>query len=200
MIPLFLDLRGRKAIVFGGGMVGQRKAAYLAKEADVTIVDRRPGGAPSGATRICGEALENLHLIDAADIVVAATDDPEVNEAICRRARQAGAWYNQVEGPGNFLIPSVVERRNFVVAVSTGGRSPGMSRYLREHLEASLPRSFEDMVELMERLRVMLKDRVPDPIVREDTLRRLIIDPELWNCLEKDPSQAWEMAIRKAMG
>jgi len=200
LIPLFLDLKGKKAVVYGGGPVGQRKALFLAKEMEVTIVDRSWVQAPSGCRCLMGEALDNLDLIDTADLVVAATGDPLVNEAICVQAKARAKWYNCAEGPGTFLIPSVVQKRNFTVAVSTMGRSPGMSKFLREHLDVMLTGRLEDMVDLTEDLRADLKDRVPDTAERESILRRLIHDPELWDAIQEDPVKARAIALRKVVG
>ncbi|MBN1109925.1 MAG: bifunctional precorrin-2 dehydrogenase/sirohydrochlorin ferrochelatase [Methanomassiliicoccales archaeon] len=199
MIPLFLDLRGKKAIVFGCGPVGQRKAVYLAKQADVTVVDRSPGPAPEGARRILGDARSHLHLLQQADLVVAATEDGELNDLICREASDLGIWFNRADGTGSFLIPSVVERRNFTVAVSTEGRSPGMSRHIREHLDLCLPPEWEDMVQVMEMVRQELRSVVEDPHARERTLRTLSEDQEVWEALSSGTEAAFRTAMRKAV-
>ncbi len=171
-----------------------RKALYLGREADVVIIDRNEPMAPEGICCMQGEASANLHLIDQADLVVAATGDPAADEMICQRAIANGIPYNRSDGPGGFLIPSVVNRRNYTVAVSTLGRSPGMSRHIRLYLEEQLPRVFEDMVDLTEVLREELKGSVPDPADREGRLRRMLENRSIWEALMEDPVRALVMA------
>lgn len=199
MIPLYLDLSEKRALVFGGGPVGQRKAAYLAKQATVMIVDHHDGPSPQGVTRINAELNDSLHLIEIVDMVVAATDSPDTNDLICKEARAKGKMFNRADGTGTFLIPSLVERRNFSVAVSTEGRSPGMSRLLKEHIDKHLPAEWEDMVDLMERLRQELKGKIPEQSRREKILRTLSEDPDIWSALPAGNGSAYRLAMRKAV-
>ena len=199
MIPLYLDLSDKKAVVFGGGPVGQRKAAYLSKEASVTIVDRSDGPCPPGVTRVRAELKDSLDLIRKSDIVVAATDSYETYDIICREARARGKMFNRADGNGTFLIPSLVERRNFSVAVSTEGRSPGMSKILKDHIDKQLPPEWEQMVDLMEKVRQALKDSVPDQRRRETVLRALTEDREVWRSLSFGTETAFQLAMRKAV-
>jgi len=176
-----------------------RKAAYLARQATVTMVDRRPAEVPEGVVLIVGEAADNLGLIDGTNIVVAATGDAEIDEMVCARANERGKLFNRADGPGNFLIPSIIERRNFMVAISTLGRSPGMSRHIRESLDASLLPAMEDMVDLTCRLRERLKDVVPEAREREGRVRRIIGDQEIWEARKEDPAMAYELAEGKVL-
>lgn len=198
MIPLFLDLKGKHAVVYGAGPVGQRKAAFLAREAEVTMVDRHFLSSPNNVNFVQGEVLEQLQLMEGADLVVAATDDAALNELICEEAAARGKWYNRADGTGTFLIPSMVERANFRVAISTEGRSPGMSRLLKEHIDRNLPPTWEQMVELMEMVRGQLKAEVPEQVRRESVLRKLSADPEIWESLSLGMEAAFQMAMRKA--
>lgn len=186
-------------MVYGAGPVGIRKASYLAREAKVSMIDRRPAKVPEGMELIIGEAKDNLDLIEGSDLVVAATGDRATDELICTRAGSLGKPFNRSDGPGGFLIPSLVERRNYTVAISTLGRSPGMSRHIRDTLEASLPPVLEDMVDLTEVLRERLKKTVQDPREREGRIHRLLEDAEVWELLETDPERAFELAERKVM-
>ena len=199
LIPLFLDLKGKITVVYGAGPVGLRKAAYLARETRVTLVDRRPVEVPEGVTLRVGDALRNLDLIEISDIVVAATGDRVTDETICQMAKVAGKLFNRADALGNFLIPSLVERRNFAVAISTLGRSPGMSRHVKEVVETSLPAVLEDMVDLTESLREELKMTVPDARDREGRIRRLLDDPAIWEALGLEPTKAYELARGKVL-
>ena len=71
-----------------------------------------------------------------AFLVVAATDDRAVNEVVVRDARAVGALVNVVDDPAacDVTVPAVVRRGDVTLAVSTGGRSPGFARFLREEL------------------------------------------------------------------
>lgn len=200
LIPLFLDLEGKSAVVYGAGPVGVRKASYLAREARVTMVDRHAAVVPEGVHLIIGEAMHNLDLIESADIVVAATGDPKVDDEITRKAAGLGKMLNRADRPGNFLIPSLIRRRNFTVAISTMGRSPVMSQHIKGVIDSSLPSVLEDMVDLTERLREQLKRSVPEAAEREGRVRRILEDPDIWKVLETDPGKAYELAVMKVMG
>lgn len=196
MLPLWLDLSSRKAVVFGGGPVGRRKAAYLAAEAEVIMVSEAfSGDLPSSVRTVHGKAEDYLvDMVGWADLVVAATNDPVMNERITNEARRQGKWCNRADGISTFMIPSVVERERYKVAVSTEGRSPGMSRYLRQLLDARLDRRYDLMVALQEELREVAKEAVPSQKEREERLWQVLEDERIWDLLENDPQEAREVA------
>lgn len=198
MLPIWLDLRTRKVAVFGGGAVGRRKANYLAGEAEVRVVSRMfvDGFLPQ-IRLIDGDIIDHLvPLIGWADLVIAATSDRELNDAIAAEAAVQGRYCNRADGLSTFLIPSVVERENYKVAVSTEGRSPGMSKYLRMELDRVLDRRYDLMVALQEELRQAAKDAVPSQIEREERLWKVLKDERVWGALESDPGRARELALQ----
>lgn len=198
MLPLWFDLSSRKVVVFGGGEVGRRKANFLAPEAEVTVISREfvSGFLPSIELRPGNieDCLEDM--VRWADLVIAATNDKELNNAIAVEAARQGRFCNRADGVSTFLIPSVVERENYKVAVSTEGRSPGMSKYLRLELERLLDRRYDLMVSLQQELREAAKEKVPSQIERERRLWRVLEDQKVWSALEVDPDLAREMAMR----
>ncbi len=201
MIPLWLDLSGHKVVVFGGGAVGRRKANYLASEADVTVVSRDflPGFEPS--IRLEQEDIEGSlsRWVSWADLVVAATDDQELNKSIVDVATVQGKLSNSADGPSTFLIPSVIERDRYKVAVSTEGRSPAMSKYLRMQLERALDPCYDRMVELQEELREQVKASVPSQKEREERLWNVLEDQHIWDLLESDPEEARKLALKRVV-
>jgi siroheme synthase-like protein len=189
-------------VVFGGGEVGLRKARYFAREADVTVVSRAyvPGFESLGKeiikiTSEIGEEQEGL--IDGADFVVVATGDHELNDRLVARAQASGKYCNRADGLSSFLIPSVVERRNFLVAVSTLGRSPAMSRFLKGVIEEGLGLEMSAMIDLQEELREKARSLIPDQVSRERLLWDVLDDVTIWDALAKDPEQARKIAFRK---
>lgn len=198
MLPLWFDLSSRKVVVFGGGEVGRRKANYLASEAEVIAVSREfvEGFLPSIVLKhgTVEESLEKM--VGWADLVVAATNDAEVNGRIASEAARQGRFCNRADGLSTFLIPSVVERENYKVAVSTEGRSPGMAKFLRMELDRLLDRRYDLMVSLQEELRQTAKDKVPSQLERERRLWKVLENKDVWNALESDPGRARELAMR----
>ncbi|MFP4170648.1 MAG: bifunctional precorrin-2 dehydrogenase/sirohydrochlorin ferrochelatase [Methanomassiliicoccales archaeon] len=194
MLPLVLDLRGKSIVVFGGGEVGLRKAAFLSREAEVTIISREFAGECETARMVREDISASFpEWIEGADMVVAATDDPRLNSSICREARARGKPCNQAHGPGDFLIPSTVERGGITVAVTTGGRSPAVTRRLALEIDAFLGERWPSMVALQEELRSRLKESGQDSRAR--VLRAALDDEEVWELLEVDP----EGALRRAL-
>lgn len=204
MLPVFIDLRGTKVVVFGGGKVGFRKASFFAEEAEVTVVSR------SFCDEILNSSLKTLNgevekvmagMIGEADIVVAATDSRELNERIVEESVRQGKWCNCATSPGDMIIPSVVQREGYTVAVSTMGRSPAMSRYLREVLDARLAPEYSAMIALQEVLRAEAKQSIGDQNERERLLWDVLGDEGVWERLRAgDREGARQRAEERMVG
>ena len=159
-------------------------------------------------------------LLDGAFAVVAATPDPSLNNRIgtlCRekgilfnnasgdtgypspgtRSREKGILFNNASGDtGDLLIPSVIAGDHFLLALSTEGESPAVSRFLREHLQSTLP-ELDRMVALQGRLRKYLLDIEPDSRKRKDIVIKVLHDPSVWVALAKSEEGAWQIIEEK---
>src|SRR5262245_420693 len=140
--PAFLDLRGRRCLVVGGGAIGERKThALLDCGARVTIVS------PSVTQRLAalaasGRLVHRARPFRRSDprgcaLAVAATGDPRVDRVVAAAARRWRALVNVVDRPQDcdFIVPAVLRRGELQIAVSTGGRSPAIAREIRRRLE-----------------------------------------------------------------
>ena len=79
-----------------------------------------------------------------------------------------------------------------MVAVGTGGESPGMARFLREAIEEAYPR-LDEMIALQARLRSRLRDEVPDQRQRSSLLRAVLEDKAVWAALDEGEDRAWTL-------
>ena len=152
--PVFLDLRGRRCLVVGGGEVAVRKVAGLLEAgADVTVIAPEISAMPPEA-RVLRRAFSPADIADMA-LVIAATNDPAVNAQIAAEARQRNIWVNVVDDPaaGSLILPSVVRRGALRIAISTGGASPTLAARLRAQLEAQYGEEYGRLVSLLWRLR-----------------------------------------------
>jgi len=204
MIPLILNLTGRRVVIFGGGPVGARKARYFLGECPVTVVSRSFAGEVRemdvGRVELdIGTATDlNLkYLMEGAFLVVAALGDPALNGRILRIARAAGILCNTVSGdPGDVVIPSVGRRKSHLVAVTTFGRSPAMARFIRERYSRDAELT-DQMIELQERAREALRGTEPSQERRSAILRGILDDRAAWEILSRDRDSAWEYVQRR---
>jgi precorrin-2 dehydrogenase / sirohydrochlorin ferrochelatase len=201
MLPLFLDLHGKRVVVFGGGDVGHRKACFFAKEANVTVISRSfcPALQSSEIMLVEEDALDKLsHWVSSADLVVAATDSPDINRTIETECVKQGKWCNNAHGVSNFLIPSMVEREGYTVSLSTMGRSPAMSKFIKLKLEEALPPEYSAMIALQEDIRSKAKQFIRDQPAREKFLWDILRDEEAWELVRSGNVQkAKELAIAR---
>ncbi|MHB9024823.1 MAG: precorrin-2 dehydrogenase/sirohydrochlorin ferrochelatase family protein [Armatimonadota bacterium] len=152
--PVFLDLRGKRCVVIGGGKVAKRKVdGLLEAGAEVVVIAPRISAMPDGVQVIQREYTPSD--LDGAMLVIASTDDPGVNDAIFREATARGIWVNVVDVPENcsFILPSVVRRGALRIAISTGGASPALAKRLRKSLEQQFGEEYGALVDLLWRLR-----------------------------------------------
>jgi len=201
--PLFIDFKGRKVVVIGGGSVGERKAVFF-KAGDVTVVSPEFTHALEAMGRDGSVKLHRMAvkpedlcgLIEGAFLVVAATGDPHLNEAIVREAAERGVLANSATCDAPVIVPSVVRKSGVELAISTGGRSPAMAKFLRKWLEAALGEDIERMLVLQDRVRQDLKESVPEQRRREAVIQKILEDPDIWDTLEVSTDAAYEMAMR----
>lgn len=167
-LPVFLNLRGWPCLVVGAGRVGAGKAEVLAAAGGrVRIV--APEVCESAADLARGEGVElRRGRFEASDLegrklVVAATDDRELNRRIVALAESRGILANSASDAryGHFSMPAIVDRSPVLAAVSTGGASPSLARYVRARLETLIPRSFGRLAELARAARPEVNARLP---------------------------------------
>lgn len=169
--PLYANLAGEPVVVVGGGAVAERKVCTLLEHgAAVTVIapeliDELAGLSDEGRVRWVQRAYEPGDTADAL-LVVCATDDTAVNEAVYAEAQGRHQLVNVVDVPAlcNFIVPSVLRRGRLQIAVSTGGASPSAAREIRRSLEREFPDYWEDYLDLMAELRCLIKSRVPGPM------------------------------------
>jgi precorrin-2 dehydrogenase / sirohydrochlorin ferrochelatase len=199
--PLFIDFTGRDVVIFGGGPVGERKAAYFAG-ANVTVVSREftPGLESMEGVRLVRQnivAADVPGLIKDAFLVVAATGDTALNREITRIAGEAGVLANSAGGDSGVILPAKIVRDEIVIAVSTGGTSPAMARFIRQRLESSLGAELADMARLQSSLRETLKKEVPSQEERERLLWKVLEDPAIWEALKTSYNNGMHLALEK---
>lgn len=147
LYPVGLVVAGRPCLVVGGGPVAARKAAGLvACGAAVTVV------APAVVPAV--EALDGVIVerrpyrrgeAAAYRLVVTATGDPAVDQAVFADADAAGVWVNSADDPArcSFTLPAVARRGPVTVAVATDGTAPALAAWLRDRLAEALPGDVE---------------------------------------------------------
>ena len=164
-LPVFLQLRGRPALIVGGGHVAARKVELLLRSgACVSVVapelfEELTERAQTGEIRHIAAPFDPCHL-DCIELVVAATGDREINAAVSRAARQRRIPVNVVDDAelSTFIFPAIIDRSPIVVAVSSGGHAPVLARYLREQLEALLPARLGSLARFMGERREAVKN------------------------------------------
>lgn len=168
-LPLFHNLRGRLVLVVGGGEVALRKARLLTEAgARLRVV------APLVEEQLCslvekgaGELL--LRGYASADLsgcvlIVAATDDDQLNARVSREAGERGVPVNVVDAPAlcSVIFPAIVDRSPLMVAVSSGGDAPVLTRLMRARLETLIPAAYGRLAGLARKFRGAVKQRFAD--------------------------------------
>ena len=197
MIPLLVDCKGKRIVIFGGGAVASRKAMYFSGNADVLLVSRSflPKIIALPVKRrvldvstVSDDLIEDI--IEGAFLVISTFSDPFQNDRIGNLCRARAILFNNADGEaGDVMLPSVTGGKNYTIAISTKGSSPAVSRFIREHLEKTYP-ALDEMIALQSELREQLKHLEPSQTRRTAILWEVLSDKELWEMLKKDPSLA----------
>ena len=190
--PVNLNLDNMEIIIVGGGNVALRKCMnFLDFGKSVTVL------APDFDSRFLelGNKVDLINdifkeeYIDKFDIVVAATDDKEVNEEIACICRKKSKLINVVDSRdlSDFTVSSYVKRGDLLIGISTGGKIPALSAKIRRDLEEIYDESFAEYVDLLGELRKKFIKKYEDKTERKEVLKALVeLDIEELKEIEKN--------------
>lgn len=178
--PAILMLDGRLGVVIGGGTVGERKVRTLLEAgAKVKVITQEATPrlkklAEDDRIELIERPYERGDLKGAA-VVIASTDERDVNQAIYEEALDEGVPVNVVDDPPHctFIAPSIVRRGDLMIAISTGGTNPAMAVRIRERLEKEFGPEYEAYFELIKRLKAEV-DQAPTQQARADAWYRVV--------------------------
>lgn len=167
LYPIFLKVSQLNTLLVGAGFVGLEKLTFLLKSspnAVVTVVSKEI----SDDIKDIAENNPNIKLIqniydekylEGRHIVIAATNDKEVNKLVYRDAKARTILVNVADTPEycDFFLGGIVTKGNVKIAISTNGKSPTTAKRLRQLLEEIIPEDINEMVENIHQYRETLK-------------------------------------------
>jgi precorrin-2 dehydrogenase/sirohydrochlorin ferrochelatase len=179
--PIFIDLNGKKAVVVGGGTIAERKVRTLLEcGAAVTVVSPE---ATHGISELASTGdiqwIERRYEpgdLAGAFCTYASTDDTPVNTAVYEEATRNSQLCNVVDVPPlcNFIVPSIVDRGDLCIAISSSGNSPALAKRLKAQLGNEYGNEWRALNDLLGRLRPEVKRRYPEEAPRNDILKRML--------------------------
>ena len=166
-LPAFHNVKGKLCLVVGGGEVGARKAGVLLDAgARVRVIapEIEPELAGHPGVEPIVARFEPQHL-DGALLVIAATNDREVNRQVSALAQARNLPVNVVDDPElcSFIMPAILDRSPLMIAFSSGGGSPVLTRMMRGKLETVIPQNYSRLAKFAVRFRELVKERVTNP-------------------------------------
>lgn len=199
--PVYLNLKGREVLLIGGGTIAlQKLPALLEGEATLTVV--APEALPEieqfakeGKIRWHRRSYETSDL-ESVSLVIAATDDPELQKRVAAESRERKIWVNVVDVPPlcDFIAPAIVRRGEIQIAISTGGAAPALAKFLRKRMEEWVGPPYEALVSLVQRWR---PDILKLPKEKRNRLWEALINDAVLDELRHKGPEAIELRLKE---
>jgi siroheme synthase-like protein len=193
-----LKLRGRRSLVVGGGDVGLEKVeGLLACDGDVTVVapDLQPELqrlADEGSIKWIARRYEPSDL-EGTFMVIAATNDSEVNIGVYDDAEKRAMLVNVVDVPPlcNFILPAIVRTGPLAIAISTAGASPALAKRMKAEISQLFGEEYARLAVLLNDARGWAKSTLPTYQDRKEFFESIVGgDPDPIELLRAGDEQA----------
>jgi precorrin-2 dehydrogenase/sirohydrochlorin ferrochelatase len=173
-------------LIVGGGLAGTEKITFLLKnspDANVTIVAKEisdeiktlaTGHKP---LMLIEKEYETIDLHDK-QLVIAATENKELNLQIYKDAKAKNILINVADTPElcDFYLGSIVTKGDLKIAISTNGKSPTLSKRLREFFEEILPENINDLILHLQEYRNTIKGSLQERVEKLNKLTKSLLD------------------------
>ncbi|HCT5554037.1 TPA: uroporphyrinogen-III C-methyltransferase [Acinetobacter baumannii] len=185
IFPISLKLQQQRCLIVGGGHIALRKATLLAKagaiidvvapaiEDQLLQLIKTTGGEPFI------EAFGEKFLSTPYRLVIAATNDAEVNKTVFEQCEARNLLVNSVDDIPycRFMVPAIIDRSPLIVSVASNGTSPVLSRQIRTQLETSIPHGMGKLAEFSGKWRNQVKEKISNPDERRIFWENLYASP-----------------------
>ncbi len=211
---MLVDLRveGKLVVVVGGGCEGYRKTLDFTKAGSKVLVISKEFSEEiqtlCKAGKIClqkEKVTDPDQFIESfepkPDIIVAITNDHELNKAIIKKAKSSGCLAYAPDNPTNsdFILPAIAKIGDVQIAISTSGKSPAMASILRKRIEKTITPEDLLQIKLQNDLRQTLKKQVIDQKTRREILYNIIEDANVQTLLKEGKYQQAKEASEKIL-
>ena len=167
--PLCINLEDKRFLVVGYGRIAKRKLKAISEfTSNITVISKE------GAEDLAREGVKVVNKcfddkdLEGFDFVITATGSREEDEAIVAACKSRGIPVNAADDREecDFFLPGIIKRGDLVVSVSTSGKSPAYSRYLREQIEDVIPDNIEKVLDILGELRKSLPSKLDSQVER----------------------------------
>lgn len=171
LYPIFLKISQLNVLIVGGGYVGFEKLSFMLKsspEARVTLLSKEF----SSSIKELAEAHQipmiqrayAPNILHKKHLVIAATNDVEVNKQIYHDAKARNILVNVADTPNfcDFYLGGIVTKGNLKLAISTNGKSPTFAKRLRQFFEEVLPEDTDELIENLQLYRATLQGELKE--------------------------------------
>ena len=167
--PLCINLEDNRFLVVGYGRIAKRKLKAISEfTSNIKIITKELTEEELGkGIEFVNKCFDEKDL-EGVDFVITATGSREQDEAIVAACKSRGIPVNAADDREecDFFLPGIIKRGDLVVSVSTSGKSPAYSRYLREQIEDVIPDNIEKILDILGKLRNTLPSKVEPQVER----------------------------------
>lgn len=179
--PMMLNIENKKCVVVGGGTIAYRKCLELLQYGGlVTVVADNIKGKfeeliEAKTIKYIKAYYEECYIEDAF-IVIASTDNSNVNSQIFKDCSKRDILVNVVDDPinCNFIVPAKIRRGDLTISVSTNGKSPVLSKQIKEELEKHYDESYGVLIDILGELRQEVIKKVNSPAARKLIFEKML--------------------------
>ena len=167
--PLCINLEDKRFLVVGYGRIAKRKLKAISEfTSNITVISKEGSeGLAREGFKVVNKCFDDKDL-EGFDFVITATGSRAQDEAVVASCKAKGIPVNAADDREecDFFLPGIIKRGDLVVSVSTSGKSPAYSRYLREQIEDVIPDNIEKILDILGKLRNTLLSKVEPQVER----------------------------------
>ena len=184
LYPVFLKVSKLNVMIIGGGTVGFEKLSFLLKSspnANVVVAAKEFSKDIIALAKVHKIPLMwrpyTSNLLHKQHMVIAATNDLDVNKEIHYDAKQKQLLVNVADTPDlcDFYLGGIVTKGNVKVAISTNGKSPTTAKRLRQFFEEVIPENIDDLVQNLNRYRKSIKGNFEEKVNTLNELTKSLV-------------------------
>ncbi len=183
LYPVFLNLKNKDCLVFGGGKVAERKVRSLIKsKARITLIDPKASRDILALSKKHGFKIIKRNYrkkdIKGFFLIIAATDSEAVNGLIAKESAKYKIFCNVVDDPEkcDFFIPASFGVKDLKIAISTNGKSPALAKKLKNEIKNIISSEVPNLIDILAELKRNLKKKYPGARKKREEILKTIVD------------------------